>query len=247
MAEKPSGNSLEESKWAARLWNVHRIRADDYYLTLMVQDYRCAICQTPEWDAVKIGHRPKSDTSAWLGPSLVVDHDHSNGRVRGLLCAHCNIGLGMAGDDLARLELMLTYILKPAIQSLACARGSEFCGGCSAHQTWVDGKSASTARTENAWARNLRRHYGIEAADYFHLMFQQGAQCACCQVSESDAPRGALKLRTSEYLRSSSLVVDHDHSTGLVRGLLCTSCNLGLGRFSDSPETLRAAIAYLSR
>lgn len=41
------------------------------------------------------------------------------------------------------------------------------------------------------------------------------------------------------------LHVDHDHSSGVVRGLLCNECNAGLARFKDSPELLRAAAMYL--
>jgi hypothetical protein len=41
--------------------------------------------------------------------------------------------------------------------------------------------------------------------------------------------------------------IDHCHGTGIFRGLLCSACNTGLGRFSDSAESLRNAIEYLER
>jgi hypothetical protein len=42
-----------------------------------------------------------------------------------------------------------------------------------------------------------------------------------------------------------ALSVDHDHRTGKVRGLLCQTCNTGIGALDDSPDLLRRALEYL--
>ena len=47
--------------------------------------------------------------------------------------------------------------------------------------------------------------------------------------------------------KPSRLVIDHDHVTGKVRGLICDNCNLGLGGFKDSVNSLKNAINYLEK
>lgn len=74
--------------------------------------------------------------------------------------------------------------------------------------------------------------YGMSAEQYAALLESQGGTCAICERPE----------RTGR-----NMPVDHCHETGQVRGLLCTSCNLGLGRFADDPTRLRAAADYLER
>ena len=77
--------------------------------------------------------------------------------------------------------------------------------------------------------RMLRRKYGIGLDFYEHLLKIQDGRCAICGDMEDGR----------------ALAVDHDHVTGQVRGLLCASCNNGLGRFKDDPERLKAALRYL--
>ncbi len=64
------------------------------------------------------------------------------------------------------------------------------------------------------------------------------AQDGCCAICKSSDP-GRKK--------SQWFCVDHDHKTGEVRGLLCNSCNAGLGFLKDSIETLAQAIIYLKQ
>jgi len=84
----------------------------------------------------------------------------------------------------------------------------------------------------------LLRRQGCSPAEYERLLNQQEGRCAICR-----APEGHRSCRR----KSCSLAVDHDHTTGRVRGLLCNNCNRGLGRFKDSIQLLKAAVRYLKR
>lgn len=74
--------------------------------------------------------------------------------------------------------------------------------------------------------------YGLTVRELHELMERQGRACAICRT-----PDWGVKGPS----------VDHCHTTGAVRGILCGSCNNGLGRFRDDPARLRAAAAYLER
>ncbi len=78
----------------------------------------------------------------------------------------------------------------------------------------------------------LRKKYGVTKEAFDSLLARQDGRCAICNVQIEDDARTH---------------VDHDHVTSLVRGLLCRSCNLGLGHFKDSEERLALAIEYLRR
>lgn len=79
------------------------------------------------------------------------------------------------------------------------------------------------------WKRYRReKKYGLDQDDYRNLLNAQSRRCAACAASES-------------------LVVDHDHVTGEVRGLLCHSCNKALGFLRDDPVRIRSLLSYLLR
>ncbi len=74
--------------------------------------------------------------------------------------------------------------------------------------------------------------------DYDAMADAQDHKCAICGEPESVLGRSGKRRK---------LAVDHCHSTETVRGLLCMSCNTGLGGFRDDPARLRAAITYLKK
>lgn len=92
-----------------------------------------------------------------------------------------------------------------------------------------DDAARETARAK-ALERACERH-GITTAEYERLLGEQNERCAICQQQPSDERR---------------LAIDHDHTTGAVRGLLCIRCNTAIGSMRDDPALLQAAVAYLS-
>ena len=77
------------------------------------------------------------------------------------------------------------------------------------------------------------KQYGLIPAEYLAILAAQGGGCAIC----AGPPRHNRKW----------LDVDHCHTTGVVRGLLCGWCNLGIGKLQDNPSFLRRAADYLER
>ena len=75
---------------------------------------------------------------------------------------------------------------------------------------------------------HYRRRYGIEYAAVLEILGKQSFRCAICETG----------------ICADRLYVDHDHSTGAIRGLLCNRCNIGLASI-ERPGYLDAALAYL--
>ncbi len=76
--------------------------------------------------------------------------------------------------------------------------------------------------------RLLKYWYGITLADYEEFLRKQNGACAICK-------------NTYDY----TLHVDHNHTTGEIRGLLCHNCNMAIGHLQDSSELARATALYI--
>ncbi len=91
------------SKRAKEATRKKGINIDRYNQMLEEQDNKCAICKQPETRRVT-----KSDEIA----RLCIDHCHTTLKIRGLLCFHCNVGLGKFFDDIDKLQSAITYLKK---------------------------------------------------------------------------------------------------------------------------------------
>lgn len=85
--------------------------------------------------------------------------------------------------------------------------------------------SSASARARSRTRARLRK-YGISAEELAQLETARKGRCDICG-------------------KSRKLVIDHDHKTGKVRGMLCSPCNTALGLFRDKPKIMRRAAKYV--
>lgn len=105
-------------------------------------------------------------------------------------------------------------------RSRSTGRGS-YCRPCQNRRA-----AASVEKNGGARRYHMRRRYGIDLADFERLFAEQRGLCAICHTDAAEH-------------------VDHDHETGAVRGLLCFTCNVGLGNFKDDVVRILSAADYL--
>ncbi len=77
----------------------------------------------------------------------------------------------------------------------------------------------------------MKKAYGLTIEDLAEML---ECQNSCCAICGNEFPYGM-----------NGLSIDHDHSTGMVRALLCVPCNLILGNAKESVQVLNSAIEYL--
>ena len=76
-------------------------------------------------------------------------------------------------------------------------------------------------------SNHLRYRYNLTIQEYDEMKAAQDGKCACCKKEDS------------------RLVIDHDHTTGKIRGLLCDACNLSLGLLGDDLSVISSLHTYL--
>ncbi|AVP41905.1 endonuclease VII [Mycobacterium phage Jsquared] len=112
-------------------------------------------------------------------------------------------------------------------QGLPLTRDAKYPGPrCATHH-----REFRMARSSTSWETRILATYGITGDEYWAIYEFQGGRCYICQRANGKKKR---------------LSVDHDHKTGIVRGLLCTMCNkYTLGWARDCIEFFKRAIEYL--
>lgn len=156
-------------------------------------------------------------------------------------CETCQLRIEPIGDQVAASRRRLAMVpeemrLKRSKAIVAQAPdGTSWCAGCQSFRDLEDfAKSATTcracasARTHEAMVEKV---YGITGDDYAALLKRQGGKCAICRARP----------------KSKRLAVDHNHTTGAVRGLLCSRCNHELmGSAWDSMAIASALWHYMN-
>lgn len=109
--------------------------------------------------------------------------------------------------------------------------GDTYCSACKHERqvTYTKNKPELIAKYRRKYI--LKRIYGLLQKDYDGLLQKQDEKCAICKKDfETKTPH-----------------VDHCHTTGVVRGLLCHNCNTAIGLVKDNVEVLYSAIEYLGK
>lgn len=145
--------------------------------------------------------------------------------------------------DATERECTKCEIVKPfaAFPLRSNGRPSSWCRDCTngairKYSKTEVGAARKKAAQESWDARNpdyqVTYRYGLEPGQYDAMRTAQDDRCAICRTVDAGGRRWH---------------VDHDHLSGKVRGLLCSACNLGIGKMQDDPDRLRAAAAYIEQ
>lgn len=155
------------------------------------------------------------------------------------VCAYCGGDLPQPHGTGGRPRIFCSDACRNAMRNaksrdaVAAARKCRLCGGEPKNRTGVPVCAECSERNKAQLSRRRTlAPYGITPEGYDSMLAEQDGRCAIC--------------RTLEPGRN-FFVVDHDHDTGKVRGLLCVKCNSGLGMFDDDPVVLMHATQYLTR
>jgi hypothetical protein len=168
--------------------------------------------------------RPNSHHSGLCRPCYVRQH------ARTAVCSACKETRQIQGHGLCRR----CYLAQPHVREKKNkARQEKYANDPARRRDHRAAQLISGKGPEQQRARNRRHFYKLEPDAFKAMWDKQGGQCPVCAVALVEG-RGQVGCH-----------VDHCHTTGRVRGLLCGRCNSGLGMLRDDPTLLERGAAYL--
>lgn len=139
-------------------------------------------------------------------------------------------------------SIILLQRMKPMGRKYLFTETEKWCSKCSSwlpldffgiNRREASGRQAYCKTCNSTYMSTFRfeHKYGVSPENYQSMLDKQGGTCAIC---------GKKPRRTG-----GRLAIDHDHKTGVIRGLLCNPCNSMLGRLDEDPSKFERAIQYL--
>jgi RNA polymerase subunit RPABC4/transcription elongation factor Spt4 len=108
--------------------------------------------------------------------------------------------------------------------------------GKRAYERDKDSQEKMDIRRKKLQKNNHKRMYGLLSGEYDRLFEEQKGLCACCGNPES-----VTNARSGLVI---ALAVDHNHTTGVPRALLCQACNIAYGLMGEDPERIKLLLEY---
>lgn len=180
---------------------------------------------------------------------LSLSEERIHGMHRWLCQCECGNTCYVAGSHLRQGRKKSCGCLKASLVGKPCSKCNEpidlpkggRCKKCAnkASREWYHNNKERQGSISKKWREDnperyfelsIFQKYGIDLDDYYKLLKDQNGLCAICNKT---------------CARKHRLAIDHCHTTGKVRGLLCERCNHGLGNFKDNIDSLKNAIKYL--
>jgi hypothetical protein len=147
-----------------------------------------------------------------------VDHDHETGKIRGLLCLNCNHAIGFFRENVKLLEKVIIYLSESEKYTVP--------------KTQI--KILNKTKEQISKSRRLKYIHKITLEQFYQMLEDQNFKCKICDRNISEHSR-----------KKNSALIDHNHKSNSIRGLLCGYCNVGVGKFFDNVEIIKKSIEYL--
>nr|WSX52706.1 endonuclease VII domain-containing protein [Streptomyces sp. NBC_00974] len=147
-------------------------------------------------------------------------------------CRSCVAAYG--ADHYRRRQAALGKVVKERVEVPPGWKLCRRCGEVKPHAEWHKNATASdglgtrckACKAVQSRAGHLKRSYGMTEADRDEMIAAQGGVCLICK-------------------KRAAVHVDHCHTTGRVRGVLCFNCNTAIGKLGDDPDAARRVVSYL--